>query len=798
MRPKSLPRLLLAMLLASAANNLHAADEAELIARLQSAAGVPEKCAACQELRIIGTARSVPALAALLAEDRTAHAARYALEAIPGPEADAALRAALGKTAGLLKVGVIDSLGRRRDLASLPLLKPLLADGDPAIAAHAAAALGRIGGKEALAALFAARAQSPPAVQAAVADALLQCAARLLSDGDRRGAAIIYRRVFEADLPPPIRSAGWRGLVLSDPAQRVDLMSQALGGSDPLTYLAALTLLRELGDAQVIRAGLKQWAQLSAEAQAAVLDASLKLGAKALPTVRAAAASAHPTVRMAAWQALAGLEDASLLPALARAAAGGAPAERDAARDALTRLRGPGVDQAIRQQISQGDPPVKTELLLALGERGDPAAAAVLLTYTTNANETIRLAALKSLKRLAVPTTLTPLLDLAAKSKSQGERTPVLEALTAICQASPDKDQATRGILGALERLPAAERGPLLPLLAEVATPAALASVEAASRSAEAALAREGIRALTQWPNAAAAPALLALARSSAAVTQQRLALSGCIQVAEQEPDFAKRLALLQRALMIATRSEEKKQALGQLGQIPTPAALQVALAEVTDTNLATEAGLAAVNIAEKLAGANPQLAEEAAVTVLAQSQSPDVLRRAWALRRKPKIDAPFIRDWLVCGPYRQPGAVGAEAVFDLAFGPEKPGEPVPWKTLPRADHANLAAFFPGQDNCAAYLQARIVAPQDCQATLLVGSDDGVKAWLNGKLVHGHNIDRGMVPDQDLAPIELKKGTNQLRLKITQGGGGWMACARIVGTDGQPIAGLRVEPPGAP
>ena len=72
------------------------------------------------------------------------------------------------------------------------------------------------------------------------------------------------------------------------------------------------------------------------------------------------------------------------------------------------------------------------------------------------------------------------------------------------------------------------------------------------------------------------------------------------------------------------------------------------------------------------------------------------------------------------------------------------------------------------------------------------------QVWLNGKLVHGHNIDRGMVPDQDLAPIELKKGITQLRLKITQGGGGWTACARIVGTDGLPIAGLRVEPPGAP
>ena len=45
-----------------------------------------------------------------------------------------------------------------------------------------------------------------------------------------------------------------------------------------------------------------------------------------------------------------------------------------------------------------------------------------------------------------------------------------------------------------------------------------------------------------------------------------------------------------------------------------------------------------------------------------------------------------------------------------------------------------------------------------------------------------------------MAPIELKKGTNELMLKISQGGGGWSAHARIVGSDGQPIAGLRVEP----
>ena len=76
-----------------------------------------------------------------------------------------------------------------------------------------------------------------------------------------------------------------------------------------------------------------------------------------------------------------------------------------------------------------------------------------------------------------------------------------------------------------------------------------------------------------------------------------------------------------------------------------------------------------------------------------------------------------------------------------------------------------------------------------------MGSDDGVKAWLNGQVVHSNNIDRGDVADQDTAPITLKKGVNQLMLKISQGGGGWSACARIVGSDGKPIPGLKIEAP---
>ena len=46
----------------------------------------------CQMLALVGTAKSVPALAPLVRDPKSADAARYALEAIPGPEALAALR----------------------------------------------------------------------------------------------------------------------------------------------------------------------------------------------------------------------------------------------------------------------------------------------------------------------------------------------------------------------------------------------------------------------------------------------------------------------------------------------------------------------------------------------------------------------------------------------------------------------------------------------------------------------------------------------------------------------------------
>jgi hypothetical protein len=112
--------------------------------RLLKSCATPGRTAAglaflCQMLALVGTTKSVPALAPLLRDAKTADSARYALEPITGPEADAALREALGVLTGAAKAGVIGSIALRGDAAARPALAALQdAASEPAIVRDAA------------------------------------------------------------------------------------------------------------------------------------------------------------------------------------------------------------------------------------------------------------------------------------------------------------------------------------------------------------------------------------------------------------------------------------------------------------------------------------------------------------------------------------------------------------------------------------------------------------------------------------------------------------------------------------
>ncbi len=190
-------------------------SESERIAVLQSDAPQKEKVDACRELARIGSKEAVPALAALLSDEKLSHMARYGLEPIPDPAVDDALRDALGKLKGLPLVGVIGSIGVRRDAKAVGALVKLLEDADADVVRTAARSLGRIATPDAINALKGALANAPAERRPFVADGCLACAEALLGQDKRSEAAAIYQAVAMAELPKHFRIAAAHGMILA-------------------------------------------------------------------------------------------------------------------------------------------------------------------------------------------------------------------------------------------------------------------------------------------------------------------------------------------------------------------------------------------------------------------------------------------------------------------------------------------------------------------------------------------------------------------------------------------------------
>ena len=74
-----------------------------------------------------------------------------------------------------------------------------------------------------------------------------------------------------------------------------------------------------------------------------------------------------------------------------------------------------------------------------------------------------------------------------------------------------------------------------------------------------------------------------------------------------------------------------------------------------------------------------------------------------------------------------------------------------------------------------------------------IRSDDGVKLWLNGELVHQNNLTRGLNPGEDKADVTLNEGWNTCLMKITQGTGGWQATLCICNEKGKSMDDLKYK-----
>ena len=132
-----------------------------------------------------------------------------------------------------------------------------------------------------------------------------------------------------------------------------------------------------------------------------------------------------------------------------------------------------------------------------------------------------------------------------------------------------------------------------------------------------------------------------------------------------------------------------------------------------------------------------------------------------------------FNSDWFA--------AAGAASVLPKE-GDKQPvdGVSLTWQKVKAVDGlVDLQTGLQSLDFTVGYAWTEFTVPADMEAWLGIGSDDGLKIWLNGELVHDKWIRRMSRIDDDVVPLRLRKGPNRMLLKIQNATGAWSFLYRL-------------------
>ena len=596
--------------------------ETRLAAVLGGEATRAAKQFVCRKLAIIGTDKSVVALAGLLDNEELSHMARYALERLPGDAAGQALRGALGKVKGNLKVGVINSLGARADTTAVGSLVGLLDDSDNQVVAAAAAALGRIGAAEAAGPLAMFLTGAPKELQTAAIDANLDLAQRLAKKGDNATAGKIYDKFYAEGNPSRVRRAALQGLAMVRPSETAPLILKALGSDDAAFRGLAANMIKEM-PAGATQAFADALPKLPEGGQVALLEAlaARKDAAAARPAVLKATKSKSAAVSVAALKALGAVGSAADVPLLLKTSGGANEEKATAARASLSRLGGEGVSAALVSVLSKGRSAAKVQAINALAARAAAETAPAIVDCIGDADADVRKAAIEATGVLGGEAQVAPLVAKLKAAKDGGERQSIGKALAAVCSRAREK--ASPAVIAGLSGADAGAQANLYDALRFCGGDKALSKILAGTKSSTPEAADGATRALCDWPGKEAIAPLLAIASGSSDEVHQILALRGVVRLARlPETPADEKWATLNKAMTLAKKTTEKKLVLGALRDVPTLDAFKLVAQFVSEKGLSEEAGAAAVAIADKVFKQDRELIRTTLETVVKNVRS--------------------------------------------------------------------------------------------------------------------------------------------------------------------------------
>jgi len=535
------------------------------------------------QLQRIGNEESVDAIAAVLddPDHEVRESAVRALANNASPKATTKLTDRLVKLTGpsldkegtKFKVGLLNALGHRGDPAAVGIIAKNL-NMDNGIAEVAAAqALGRIPGDEALKALTAARSMTKGAVRAAVADSLITHGDRLLKAGKSTEAAAIYKDLNTADEAKPVRLAALRGQIQSNGDKAGEMILTILTGEDVAARAIAVGQIENLtaGALKTLAGSLDK---LPVPSRVSVITAIAARGDKSqLPLALTAAKDADASVKRAGVLALGRLGDASAVELLLDLMAG-KDAVAGVATESLAAIPAEGVNEKLLAVLESEKTPARTVALInVLERRKSTAAVPALLKTAAGADAAVRTAAFNGLKSLATPEHLPGMIAAFLKTEQGKDREAAEQAIVAVALQIANAEKRAEPVLAAIKDTAKDRPADLLPLLGRIGGTEARKVVREAIASTDPATHGAAIIAICNWPDVSANEDLLALAEKSKVDAEKLRSLQALIRVntvlIERTPEERlAALAVMKKAMELASRDDERKAILEGLGNI--------------------------------------------------------------------------------------------------------------------------------------------------------------------------------------------------------------------------------------
>ncbi|HEX2971068.1 MAG TPA: HEAT repeat domain-containing protein [Tepidisphaeraceae bacterium] len=582
----------------------------KLVAVLKSDASHKEKADACRQLALVGTKDAVGPLAELLADEQLSHMARYGLETIADPAVDDAFRAALGKLQGRPLVGVIYSIGVRRDAKAVEALAKLLKHSDADTAQAAARSLGKIGTLDAAKAIEGELATVSAKNQLAFCEGLLRCAEALAANGQRDQAAAIYDGMRKLAGPHQVRTAALRGAIMTRQKEEgVAILREQLQNQDYLLFAAAVRTSYEMPGVETTLAMAEAVSKLSGDNQILVIQTlGNRKDEAAMPALFAAAKSDVKRVRQAAIQAMPKIGSAAAVPVLLGLMGDSDREIAQLAKESFASFPGQEADAAVVAMLGSGAVDERLMGIELVGRRRMTTCTAALLKAAGDADGKVRLAATRRLGELASVAELPAMLDLLMGAKASADLNAAEAALAVVCGNADNPQSCSEKLVARMAQAQPEQKVALLRVLSGIGGSEALKAMRAtiADSNADARVRATAIRSLGTWKTADAAEDLLALAKSASSPADKVLGLRSYLGLASHtDLTNEQRLAMCKQAAGLVQRDEEKRLLLGTLGGIKSVESVALIMPYLDDAAVKEEAGIACTDIADTLLKGN-------------------------------------------------------------------------------------------------------------------------------------------------------------------------------------------------